>query len=53
MMFAVFDAKKRLVGNAGLLGELRVGKIASFFSQENRELLVEVSSHDQKLSKTS
>ena len=52
MMLTMFDAKKCLVRNAGLLGEYRVGKITSFFSQENRELLVEVASHGQKLAKT-
>lgn len=45
MMLAMFDAKKRLVGNADLLGKFRIGKIASFFSQEFSQLPVKIALH--------
>jgi len=46
MMLAMFNAKKRLMGKAGLPGKIRVGKTAPFFSQESGQLLVEVASHN-------
>ena len=45
MMLAMFDAKKCLVGNADLLGKFRIGKIASFFSQEFSQLPVKIALH--------
>jgi hypothetical protein len=52
MMLAMLDAKKRLVGDASLLGKLRVGKIAPFFSQERCQLSVKVALHIRKVAKT-
>lgn len=51
-MLAVLDAKQRLVGNACLFCEVRVGKTASFFSQEFCQLLIQVAFHIPKVAKT-
>ena len=47
-MFAVFDPEKRLVGDAGFLCKLGVGKIAPLLPEEFCQLLVQISSHATK-----
>ena len=48
MMFAMLDAKKRLVRNPGLLCKFRVRKIAPLFAEKFCQLLIQVASHDCK-----
>lgn len=50
-MLSVFDAKKRLIGNAGFLGKICVGKIATFFTEKFRQLLVQIASHFGKVAR--
>jgi len=51
-MLTMFNAKKRLVGNAGPSGKFCIRNSAPFFSQEFRQPLVEVASHAPKVAKT-
>ena len=52
MMLTVLNAIKRLVGNAGLPGELSVGKLPAFLAQEFRQLPVQIALHAQRVTKT-
>lgn len=52
MMLTVFNAVKRLMRNAGLPGELSVGKLPAFFAQEFRQLPVQIALHAQRVTKT-
>jgi hypothetical protein len=51
MMLAMLNAEQRLMGNANFPRELRVRKAAPFFSQEFRQLLVQVVLHNLKSGK--
>jgi hypothetical protein len=53
MMFAMFNAVKGLVRNAGFLGKFRIRQSASFLPQIFRQLLVQVVSHLPKMAKMS
>lgn len=52
-MFAMLNAKKCLVGKAGLFSEIRIRKTAPFLAQEFGQLPVKVASHGLKVAKTS
>jgi CheY-like chemotaxis protein len=52
MMLAVLNAVKRLVRDTGPFGELRVRKLPAFFSQELRQLPVQIALHARKVTKT-
>ena len=52
VVFAMLQAKQRLVGHARLLGKLRIGKIAPLFTQEFRQLSVQIASHGPKVAET-
>lgn len=45
MMLAMFNAVKSLIGYAGFFGELGVRKLSAFFSQELRQLPVQIALH--------
>ena len=48
VMLTMFNAKKRLMGYAGLLRKFGVRKVAPFFSQEFRQLFVQIALHNLK-----
>ena len=52
MVLTVLDAVKRLVGNAGLFGKFCVRQPPSFFSQELRQLPIQIALHARKMTKT-
>lgn len=52
MVLTVLNAVKRLMGNAGLPGELSVGKLPAFLAQEFRQLPVQIALHAKRVTKT-
>ena len=48
-MFPVFNPTKRLIRKTDLLRKFRIGKITPFFTQEDCQLLVEISAHRQNM----
>lgn len=51
MVLAMLNAVERLMGDAGLLGELGVRRLPAFFPQELRQLPVQIALHPQKVAK--
>src|SRR5208282_1670328 len=52
MVLTVLNAIKRLVGNPGLFGKTCVRQPSSFFSQELRQLPIQIALHPRKMTKT-
>ena len=52
MVLTVLNAIKRLVGNAGLFGKFCIRQPPSFFSQELRQLPIQIALHARKMTKT-
>ena len=52
MMLAMLNAIKRLMREAGLPGELRVGKLPALLPQKLRQLPVQIALHSPKVAKS-